>query len=131
MLRKSFQQRTVRIAFAVGERVMLPVAGDPLLGHDRRRQPQPEPHRKRGEIMQLHAAMRLRAMQKQRDADVREMPAMTMKRTGFHQSAAQLPKSGILSVLRCVFSCFFESQSTGSLQALPIEVHYRATIQAT
>ena len=78
---ESFHQRAVRIALAVGERVVLAVAGHPFLGDDRCREPQPEPHRKRGEIMQLYAAMCLRAMQKQRDADVGECPAITMNRT--------------------------------------------------
>src|SRR5688572_5308683 len=56
-------------------------------------------------------------------------PATTMKRIGFHQSAAQLPKSGILSTLRYVFDSLFESQSTGSPRGCqpnyPAECWYR------
>ena len=72
-LAKPLHQRRMRIALAVRERVVLPVAGHPLLRHDRRREPQPHPHRDLGELAERHAAMRLRAMQKQRHADVREM----------------------------------------------------------
>ena len=39
----------MRIAFAIGERVVLPVARHPFLRHDRRAQPEPEAHRQRRE----------------------------------------------------------------------------------
>src|SRR5512144_1857432 len=64
---QSFEKRAVRIALTVSKSVMLSVTGNPLLRDDRRRQPQPQPHWQRSEIMQLHAAMCLRAMQKQRN----------------------------------------------------------------
>jgi hypothetical protein len=49
---------------------MLSMAGNPLFGHDRGRQPKPQAHRKRREIMEPHTAMRLGAMKKEGDADV-------------------------------------------------------------
>ena len=44
---------------------MLPVAGDPLLSHNRGRKPQPYPHRKSGEVVELHPAMSLSAVKEQ------------------------------------------------------------------
>jgi hypothetical protein len=63
----------VRIPFAVGKCVVLAVAGDPLLGDDRRRKPEPQPHRQRREVVQLDPAMRLGAVQEQRDGNVGEV----------------------------------------------------------
>ena len=73
MFAQAFDERAVRIAFAIGERVVLAMARDPFLRDDRRGEPQPEAHRQRGDRVQVHAAMRLRAMQEQRDADVRDV----------------------------------------------------------
>ncbi len=70
---KPFDQRRMRITLAVGERVVLAMAGHPFLGDDRRREPEPEAHRERGEVVQPDAAMGLRAMQEERDADVGEV----------------------------------------------------------
>ena len=92
---KSFDQGAVRIAFAIGEGVVLPMAGDPFLGDDRRSEPEPEPHGKRGEVVQPHAAVGLRAMQEQRDTHVRDVTRDRMKRTGIHHRAAHTPKPGI------------------------------------
>src|SRR5258707_1364733 len=67
------EYRTVWISLAIGKRMVLPVAGNPFLGHDGRGQPQPQTHRRRCERMQPNAAMRLRAVQEEGDAHVREM----------------------------------------------------------
>ena len=83
---KAFDQRAMRIALAISERVMLPVAGDPFLGHDRRGEPQPQAHGKRREVVQAKAAVRLRAMQEQRDAHVGQM-------TGDHDEKNRHPPS--------------------------------------
>src|SRR5688572_11082415 len=64
--------------------MMLAVARDPFLRHDRRRKPEPEPHWKRGEIMQLDAAVCLCAVKEQRHADIGEM-------TGDHDEENRLP----------------------------------------
>ena len=93
MLRRPSIERAVRIAFAIGERVMLAMAGDPFLGDDGGREPQPEPHRQRGEIVQPHTAVSLRAVKEQRDAHVREVTRDTTNRIGIHHRAAQPPKS--------------------------------------
>jgi hypothetical protein len=58
------------ISLAIGERVVLPMAGHPFLRDDRRGQPKPEPHGQRREIMQPNTSMRLRAMEKKRYADI-------------------------------------------------------------
>ena len=92
---QAFDERAMRIAFAIGERVMLAMAGDPFLRDDRRGEPEPEAHRERGEVVQPHAAMRLRAMEEQRDADVREMARDDDEQHGHPPSAAQTPKPGI------------------------------------
>ena len=60
----------MRIAFAIGESVMLSVAGHPLLGHDGGGEPKPKPHRKSGEVVKSHAAMCLRSMQEKRHTHV-------------------------------------------------------------
>ena len=70
---QAFQQRAMRIAFTIGERVVLPMAGDPLLRDDRRSEPEPEAHGQRREVVQPNTAMRLRAMEEQRYADIRDM----------------------------------------------------------
>src|SRR5206468_1424175 len=67
---QAFHERAMRIAFAVGECVMLAVTGDPLLRDDRGAEPQPEAHRYRGQAVELHGAMCLRAMEEERDANV-------------------------------------------------------------
>src|SRR4051812_42157217 len=56
---QSFYERTVWVSLAIGEGMMLPVTGHPLLGDNCSRKPQPDPHWQLGEIMQLHAAMGL------------------------------------------------------------------------
>jgi len=61
------------IAFAVGERVMFPMTSDPLLGDDRRRQPQPKAHWKRSEVMKFHTPVGLRSMQEQSNGHIREV----------------------------------------------------------
>jgi hypothetical protein len=63
----------VRIAFAISESVMLPMARHPLLRHYRSRQPEPDTHGQLGKIVQLYTAMGLRAMQEQRDRHIGEM----------------------------------------------------------
>ena len=68
-----FEHGAMRITLAVGERVVFAVAGDPLLGHDGRRQPEPNAHRDRGHGVKRHAAVGLRAVQEQRNAHVREV----------------------------------------------------------
>src|SRR5205814_668421 len=50
---KPLDQRAMRITFAIGKRVVLSVTGDPLLGDDCRGEPQPEAHRKGGEVVQV------------------------------------------------------------------------------
>jgi len=60
----------VWISFAIGEGMMLPVTGNPLLRHDSRRQPEPQTHWQLRQVVELHTAMRLRAMKKQRNTDV-------------------------------------------------------------
>ena len=70
---KAFDERAMRIAFAIGERVVLAMAGDPFLGDDCGGQPEPEAHRQRRDVVEAHTAMRLGAVQEQRDADVREV----------------------------------------------------------
>ena len=57
---KTFEERAVRVAFAIGERVVLTMAGDPLLGDDRRGEPEPEAHGERRDVVKTHAAMGLR-----------------------------------------------------------------------
>ena len=71
---KPFQKGAVRIALAVGERVVLAVAGDPLLGDDCGGQPEPDPHRKRRQHMEFDPTVRLRTMQEERDTHVGDVP---------------------------------------------------------
>jgi hypothetical protein len=52
---------------------MLPVTRDPFFGNDRGRQPQPNAHRERSEVMKLYATMSLGAMQEQSNGHIREM----------------------------------------------------------
>src|SRR2546423_2043492 len=61
---QTFYKRTVWVALAVGERMMLAMTRDPFLGDDRRREPQPKAHWERRKVMKLHATMRLCPMQK-------------------------------------------------------------------
>src|ERR671924_1920104 len=49
---------------------MLAVASHPFLGHDPRREPQPESHRHRNQCVKLHATMCLVTVEKERHADV-------------------------------------------------------------
>ena len=70
---EALHQRAVRVTVAVGKRVMLTVTRHPLLGHDRRRQPEPEPHRQRGEVMQPQPPMCLSAVEKERYTDIGEV----------------------------------------------------------
>src|SRR2546423_8843401 len=72
-------QRAVRITLAIGKRVVLSVTGDPLLGDDCRGEPQPQTHRKSGEVVQFYTAMRLSAMQKQGDRNVGEVSCYNHK----------------------------------------------------
>src|SRR6185503_15858646 len=62
---QALEQRTVGISLAISERVVFPMAGDPFLGNDCRRQPQPETHGERGQVVQLHAAVGLGAVEEQ------------------------------------------------------------------
>jgi hypothetical protein len=63
----------MRIAFAISERVVLSVAGNPLFRNDCRREPKPKPHWQRGKVMESKSAVGLRAVQEERNADVREV----------------------------------------------------------
>ena len=90
---KSFHQRAMRIAFAISERVMLAVAGNPFLGHDGGGEPQPEPHWKRGEIVKTEAAMRLRAVKEQRDTYVRDMTRYHDEKNGHPPSSCPHAKT--------------------------------------
>ena len=60
----------MRVALAVREGMVFPVAGNPLLGHDGRREPEPKSHRQRREVMEAYTTMSLRPMQEERHADV-------------------------------------------------------------
>src|SRR5690348_4745733 len=73
-LAQSLDHRAVRVALAIGERVVLAMAGDPFLGDDGRGEPEPEAHRRRRNSVESDAAMGLRPMKKERDADVRDVP---------------------------------------------------------
>ena len=60
---ESHQHRAVRIAFLVGERVVLPVDRHPFLRRQPRRQPQRKPEHPRDRRVQLERAMRGAAVQ--------------------------------------------------------------------
>jgi hypothetical protein len=70
-LEHTLRHRRMRIAFAIAERVVLPVAGDPLHGRDARRRPQPRAHERLDNGMKLHPFVRCRTMQIERDAEIR------------------------------------------------------------
>lgn len=72
----------MRIALPVGECVMLPMAGHPFLGDDRRGQPQPRAHRNFDQPAESDPAVRLRAVQKQRYTDIREVAGYDEKKDG-------------------------------------------------
>ena len=77
----------MRIAFAISERVMLTMTGDPFLGNDGSGEPKPKPHWKRGEIVQTETAVSLRAVQEQRDTYVRDMTRYHDKKNGHPPSS--------------------------------------------
>ena len=89
----------MRIAFAIGERVVLAMAGDPFLGDDGRGQPEPEAHRERGDVVQPNAAVGLRAVQEQRDADVGEVTGDDDEQDGHPPAGCPRAKSW-----HCVYS---------------------------
>src|SRR5689334_450560 len=64
------EQRAVWVTFAIREGVVLPVACDPLFRDNGRGEPQPEAHGKGSDVVQPHAAVRLRSMEEERHADV-------------------------------------------------------------
>ena len=72
-LAQSLHHGAVRIALTIGKGMVLPMASDPFLGHNRGREPQPESHWRGGQRMEAHTAMRLRTVEKQGDADIGEM----------------------------------------------------------
>ena len=72
-LAEPLDEGAVGVALTVGEGVVLPVAGHPLLGDDGGRQPEPGAHGKLGEVVEPHALVRLLPVQEERDADVRQV----------------------------------------------------------
>ena len=89
---EAFEERAMWIAFAIGERVVLAMAGDPLLRDDGRREPEPDTHRKRGDVVQSHAAMCLRAMEEERDADVGDVASDDDEDDRHPPSSGQFPE---------------------------------------
>ncbi len=71
---KPLEEWAMWIAVPIRECMMFSMTGNPFLRDDRSGEPQPEPHRKRREIMQAHAAVGLRPMKEQGHADVGDMP---------------------------------------------------------
>jgi hypothetical protein len=72
-LKEPFLHGRMWIALTIGERVVLAMAGNPLLSNDTGGQPQPEAHEVRNRGMKHHAFMRGRSMQIQSDAKVCDM----------------------------------------------------------
>src|SRR5262249_32846655 len=70
---EALDEGAMRIAFAIGKCVVLAMAGDPFFRDDGGGQPEPDPHRQRRDIVELHAAMRLVPMKEQSDAHVGEV----------------------------------------------------------
>lgn len=68
-----FHYRTMRIAFAVGKRVVLSMARHPLLGNNGSGQPKPKSHGQCSQKMKLDTAMGLCPVQEQRDTNVGDM----------------------------------------------------------
>ena len=66
---EAHERRTVRVAFLIGERVVLAVHRDPLLRGDPRRQPERQAEQPGHGRMQDERSMRRRAMQEDRGAE--------------------------------------------------------------
>jgi hypothetical protein len=82
----------MRIALSIGERVMLAVARDPFLRDDGRRQPKPESHGKRRDIMEPNATMCLRPMEEECYADVGYVASDDDEDDGHPPSSGQFPE---------------------------------------
>src|SRR5687768_14090474 len=70
----AFLHGRMRIAFAIAERVMLPVTCNPLDRRDSRGQPKPAAHECFDNRVEFHTLMCGRAMQIQCDAKIRDVP---------------------------------------------------------
>jgi hypothetical protein len=82
----------VWVSFAIGERVVLPVTRYPFFRDDGRGEPKPEAHRKSGDVVQSHAAVRLRSMEEQRHANVGYVTCDDDENDRHPPSSGQLPK---------------------------------------
>jgi hypothetical protein len=82
----------MRIALSISERVVLAVASDPFFGDDGRREPKPDSHGKRRDVMEPHAAMCLRSMEEERYADISYMASDDDEYDRHPPSSGQFPE---------------------------------------